>query len=370
MAQHVPAWKRLGLKLKYAKDTADDISASMTSTLNEDSLPSSKRNREPETLDTDGSPRKRAKPADQVASATKSSSVNGVGIATNAVAPAEPLATLDKTEKGPLPKLTRKKSVTFTPETKVEDGLSAGEYFNIFPASFNADEYSDTPTEIVPVPVSTQPEAESPDQVLPAKSVRTKEKNSKQKSKDKSDAPSSTAYLEYLDRFHTDKASWKFNKAKQNDVLRNVWNVHRIPPSYDDALLAYIHGLQGVNARQRLGEAAQEILDSDTNAETTSEPSAEQTDEQRQQAEKRARAEAIIKQLQSWSIPPPMAVTTQPAAIGAAKHMKFAEDTSVTAANGTNSAPAAKRKRKSRTEVSSSESSSSDSSSESDSDTS
>ena len=74
--------------------------------------------------------------------------------------------------------------------------------------------------------------------------------------KDNADKPVPD-YVRYLEQYHTDRSSWKFNKSKQNDVLKNVWNIYRIPPSCNDALVEYLDGLQGVAARQRLRQAAQ-----------------------------------------------------------------------------------------------------------------
>ena len=68
------------------------------------------------------------------------------------------------------------------------------------------------------------------------------------------------AYLEYLDQFHNDRENWKFNKSKQNDLLKNFLNIYRIPPSYDTALSAYIEGLQGEGARQRLRDQAGRVI--------------------------------------------------------------------------------------------------------------
>jgi len=66
--------------------------------------------------------------------------------------------------------------------------------------------------------------------------------------------------LEYLDQFHNDRENWKFNKSKQNDVIKNVFNIYRIPSDYDSALLAYIEGLQGEGARKRLRDQAGRLI--------------------------------------------------------------------------------------------------------------
>ena len=46
MSQHVPAWKKIGLKLKYAKETADDTPVSTLSETNGSSHAGAKRSRE------------------------------------------------------------------------------------------------------------------------------------------------------------------------------------------------------------------------------------------------------------------------------------------------------------------------------------
>lgn len=64
-------------------------------------------------------------------------------------------------------------------------------------------------------------------------------------------------YVRYLEQYHNDRPSWKFNKSKQNDLLKNIWNTYRVPPSCNEALVEYLDGLQGAAARQRLRQAAQ-----------------------------------------------------------------------------------------------------------------
>ncbi|KAG9573521.1 hypothetical protein KCU97_g15036, partial [Aureobasidium melanogenum] len=64
-------------------------------------------------------------------------------------------------------------------------------------------------------------------------------------------------YVRYLEQYHNDRPSWKFNKSKQNDLLKNIWNIYRVPPSCNEALVEYLDGLQGAAARQRLRQAAQ-----------------------------------------------------------------------------------------------------------------
>lgn len=67
-------------------------------------------------------------------------------------------------------------------------------------------------------------------------------------------------YLNYLKTFHTDRASWKFNKNNQKGLLRDLFRVDLIPTQYNEALLNYISGLQGAAARQRIVESATSVL--------------------------------------------------------------------------------------------------------------
>ena len=69
-------------------------------------------------------------------------------------------------------------------------------------------------------------------------------------------------YLEYLSQFRTDRASWKFNKAQQISLLKNIFDVSRIPKDYNEAIRVYVAGLQGDGARNRLRETASQTLKS------------------------------------------------------------------------------------------------------------
>lgn len=69
-------------------------------------------------------------------------------------------------------------------------------------------------------------------------------------------------YISYLQQFHSAREEWHFNKGRQTALLKNIFNVFRVPEEHDDALVAYLTGLQGQAARDRLTETANEILES------------------------------------------------------------------------------------------------------------
>lgn len=217
----------------------------------------------------------------------------------------------------------------------------------------------------------------------------------KSKSKPKAESKDTAKYITYLETFANDKDNWKFSKATQNDVLKNVWNTSRIPIAHNPALFAYISGLQGNAARQRLIEGAratlQEVEDKFTPDIESSEArkaayeAARQRDwdlmiatgaregEQHQQevedirheAERGRRAERIMSDLLAQALGYPRPGPTASAEPAAAAIATAAGAATAAAASETEASK--KRKRKARTEVSSSSESSS---SESDSDSS
>lgn len=213
------------------------------------------------------------------------------------------------------PSLFRRKSVTFTPDTKTSDGNSAQELFKTWvaqqkgpSAEFTADKVAQfvPPPNLHPANDLPSPEpiskfskkdlkkakkagkAKKADEAETAKSkskvnskasqsdedVNSAEEQAKpskaelkiaKKSQRVTGASSSgkkdpAPYLLYLDRYHRSRESWKFNKATQTDVLKNALNVFRIPSEYSTTLKEYITGLQGAAARDRLSEAAKTTL--------------------------------------------------------------------------------------------------------------
>lgn len=62
--------------------------------------------------------------------------------------------------------------------------------------------------------------------------------------------------LTYLKQFHEDKEKWKFNKLKQNWILKNI---KEIPADYEEALVSYLGTLQG-GSRDRLVPELKEVI--------------------------------------------------------------------------------------------------------------
>ena len=73
-------------------------------------------------------------------------------------------------------------------------------------------------------------------------------------------ARSEPEYVQYLRLFNTNKQAWKFNKNKQSDLFKNVFNIYRVPSEHTPALLQYLEGLQGAAACKHLIDRATEVL--------------------------------------------------------------------------------------------------------------
>lgn len=229
---HIPAWKRLGLKLKSqaASEPAPKLS---------NPIESPKRKR---TDTIDQGPAKKTKKTSQ---------------ATLSAAPVTPL-------------LARKKSVTFTPETKADDGDSIKQLFNSWVAeqksrdpSFqlqNSQPAFKTPEASI---VEEQVNTDLDEKVRRAKRIK-KPNQEKDKKKPKSEElskivksanPSSRPYLQYLRQYHESRDTWKFNKNHQTYLLKHVFDIDIIPSDHAHLICPYVQGLQG-GVRTRLRDAA------------------------------------------------------------------------------------------------------------------
>ncbi|KAF2704643.1 hypothetical protein K504DRAFT_389736 [Pleomassaria siparia CBS 279.74] len=202
----------------------------------------------------------------------------------------------------------RRKSVTFTPDTKTADGNSASNLFRQWVLEqnpgFSATELSQFVEPPSVHPANDRPVSQS-STTKEEKEIKKSEKKNNKKQKEVRNVeaqleevaaeelaiptPSSTSktpkitsseetpksstsiapkgkkkdpslYLSYLSQYHNDRDNWKFNKAKQNDVLDNALNIFRIPDEYLDALLEYTKGLKGASVVTRLTEKCQKTI--------------------------------------------------------------------------------------------------------------
>ncbi|KAH9830686.1 protein of unknown function DUF2373 [Teratosphaeria destructans] len=283
---HVPAWKRLGLKLKYAKDTSGQPSPprDSPSIVKQEPLrpqPNKRQRDESNQVHHHERPHKRGRNQPEISNpgskAVSQPLITGGGFGSSSVAQvqraiasaAAPSHTrfdddeIHEVQEGTAQakaRSARSKSVSFTPDTKNGDGFSAQKLFKAW-ASGEQDQGTNDDR--------AQPSVEppSPSTKQARKDKKVKSPTSKTLAKSKAQAASNSEangappeYLEYVRQFYSEKSKWKFNKSKQNALLKNLFDIYRIPAEYDDAIIAYVGGLQGANAVQRVLEGAESVL--------------------------------------------------------------------------------------------------------------
>ncbi|KAL0631666.1 hypothetical protein Q9L58_009478 [Maublancomyces gigas] len=194
-----------------------------------------------------------------------------------------------------------RKSVSFTADTKATDGdsiktlyenhdpfahyASYQQHINDYPTNELPEGFDDEPRskkleskgkherfdgdEIAPPPTSTPTPtptpAPAPNQKKQKKRERKekqqKEKEAKEDADEEVNGAEHGAKLSYLLTYHTSRDTWKFEKGKQNWILRHAFNPAKIPDEgYGAALKSYITGLLSPAARDRLLAEANEIV--------------------------------------------------------------------------------------------------------------
>lgn len=138
--------------------------------------------------------------------------------------------------------------MTFTAETKQEDGIDN----SVSRQRTNSERTAQQPDNDRSSPEHTSTEAK------PSKRLKRHSVSDKVKRPVTQDTP---AFVKYLTQFHEDKASWKFNKKKQNDLFKNLYDIDLLPPTHNEAIISYILGLESANAIGRIEESSRAVLD-------------------------------------------------------------------------------------------------------------
>ncbi|KAI9813230.1 MAG: hypothetical protein M1827_004172 [Pycnora praestabilis] len=273
---HVPAWKKLGLKLKFAKDDGLREAGSLSSI----EAPSKKRK-----LSSDGftpanieaksntatKPSKIQKKSKlDLPSAIKTNNLRQVSIPQSS----DPDTNHSSLSQRPsTPSLKKQKSVTFTPDTKIEDGDSVKQLFKAWVAEKKSEKSTLRPEHVGKAlksdehPQVTSEEIESKSK--PAKKPKTENNQRRVFATTKSEGGTSAddsrvhSVVFYLQQYHFFKSEWKFNKIKQTYLLKHLLDMETIPADNDEALGTYIAGLQGKAARARVRETAKSISKGD-----------------------------------------------------------------------------------------------------------
>lgn len=230
----VPAWKRLGLKLKYADQDAPDSG----NVIHRDGLlGETKVTHSLSQVQTEPSPplRKKRKIDKHEPKPTQKSA-----------------SALDNDQADPM---RPKKQVSFSSDTKPLDPS-----------------------------VHQLPPTDSAGLRKPKSKNKTKTKIKGKSVKPQQSEQRSHPVLEYLSQYHTARTSWKFNKNRETWLLKHIFSVADVPRAYEIPLARYIHGLQGENARERLRSGSEKQLKSEvgaTNGETSSQQDAKKSEEYR-----------------------------------------------------------------------------------------
>ena len=276
--EHIPAWKKIGLKLKYAKEELGENSVSKAIVTNVKKRKVTTESGFAIDVATTDSPTKKSKKSKST-TGEASAIVNG----TAAIATPPRIAT-STTSTVETNTVKRRKSVAFTPETKTQDGESSQQLFQTWHANWVAEDPSFDPSTISPAlkviaakpaDVTTSPQdlAKSSPPLSPSISAPKEKKAKKPKKKKIKAQPSLPSQptnnqaehpaLKYLTTYHTSRETWKFSKPHQNHLLRHLFSLTHIPSSCDPALLTYLRGLEGASARSRIRQQALAIRTED-----------------------------------------------------------------------------------------------------------
>ena len=291
--RHIPAWKKLGLKLKNAKEEPEeDFVVHLPSTIVEEKPVYNRKRKAPNegvlgSRNTDSNRAVKKSKKSKARETSNTDPANDISVTYKPPKSGQNAPQMVEGTSG-----SKRKSVSFTPETKEEDGDSVKQIYKTWLASQLANDPSfDTSTlspalrsitapKITPKTSTTssqltsEEKPEVPAEQTPKESFQPKKAKKTKKKKDKStiqkphpdpsDPSQPTApHLTYLTTYHTSRITWKFSKPHQNHILKNLFALRQIPPSYDAALLSYLTGLKGTSARQRIRAQALEIRDSD-----------------------------------------------------------------------------------------------------------
>ncbi|KIW69430.1 hypothetical protein PV04_05307 [Phialophora macrospora] len=213
----IPAWKRLGLKLKHAQEVPETSPRNAKVTAENQATSLSSKAPDPNTIEP---PKKKRK---------TDSKPNGIREHSSITSNASQNATGNN---GVSSERTLKKQVSFSADTKDAFATTNGDLAH---------------------GESTIGKA----QTSPA-GKKAKKKTAK-KSEPLLDPKANTA-LDYLTQYNIARPSWKFNKNRETWILKHIFSESDIPRDYDIALSRYIHGLKGAGARERLKSQCVELV--------------------------------------------------------------------------------------------------------------
>lgn len=249
--RHIPAWKKLGLRLKYAKEELSPSPAIPNGTPS--TITNEKKRKLPPEILTDTLIAKKPKKS-------KPKSKNSENdLTTNPASSPQPLKSFTFS---PIElRESKRRSVSFTPATKAHDGEGVKEYIKRWSTSHpeRAERLRVSEPGYFQSESGTEAEREEGSATEPKKKKKKKKKSKSttlplkpasgiKTSKLPASGPTGTQSapskaLQYLEHHQTSPLTWKFSKSRQNSLFRSLFSLIEIPSSYDSALLAYLRGL-------------------------------------------------------------------------------------------------------------------------------
>ena len=232
----VPAWKKLGLKLKYVKDE-ETIDANVQTAAPEEAITSSTRKSRKRERDKSSQETFNAASVEPLPSGKKRRLDGGIGNGLRA-GPGDGGEILKPMEK----------SVRFALDKKSRDQSTTGATDGILETTVKAETEG----------------GQKERQKLPKEG----HKKAKQCTTPTTDASHNheTPILSYLTRYYEDRSAWKFRKNRETLLFKHMFSLERVPSRYNTALLAYLKGLKGEAARQRIRQAAEQAIRADNKA--------------------------------------------------------------------------------------------------------
>lgn len=249
--KHIPAWKKLGLRLKYAKEELSPAAVpigTFSSDVNE------KKRKLPLEIPIDTPFAMRPKK-----SKTETSDKDGTTNPVNSPQPRKSSSSPPITSRE-----SKGRSVSFAPATKAHDGEGVKEYIKRWSASHpeRAESWKAKEAGYFQIEPGVEVESEEGEEGSAVRTKKKKKKKKKSKSttlrlnpapagkipKVPASGPTGTQStpskaLQYLEHHQSSPSTWKFSKSRQNSLFRSLFSLIEIPSFYDSALLAYLRGL-------------------------------------------------------------------------------------------------------------------------------
>ncbi|PLB52887.1 hypothetical protein P170DRAFT_434606 [Aspergillus steynii IBT 23096] len=261
---NIPAWKKLGLKLKYAKDPIEEeIEA------NKGKGKSSTKGAAAETENagaTNESALKEEGKKQRKSKKRRHEDDEEEDVKKNKA---------DSSEK----KKSKKKRVSFSADAKVHDGEESDHDQAASDADADDEDSSKT---------------DGPGEKNGIEEGGKKKKKEKKKNKSK-DGQSTTGdngsprihetpILSYLGLYYKHRDAWKFQKNRETHLFKHILSLEHVPTQYNAALLAYLQGLKSEGAKQRLREIAEEVVKAEIEG-ASAEGNADSTEETQEKPE-------------------------------------------------------------------------------------